>query len=391
MFKPKFFLISAVLLFLLLGSTAFSSQESLELPALTVFHSPTCHSCVKIKNEVMPKIEEKFKGRIQITYLDLSDIESYRLLISLEEKYSPQKKPSLPVFYMAGKILSGSKASENSLGVFIEEGLKRPFQEERLTEVDLPSRFKNFKFLVVLAAGLIDGINPCAFTVIVFFMSYLALQGLRKKELAIVGASFILALFITYILLGLGLFTFLYQIKGFWLVSKIINLAIGVLSIILGFFAVYDYLQFRRTKDTEGLKLQLPKTIKNQIHKIIGKQYRNTGEKTGAYPKHFFGLVTGTFITGFLVTILEAVCTGQTYLPTISFILKTTPLKLQATLYLFIYNLMFVLPLVIIFVLALLGATSGEFAKFLKKHLLTVKALMAILFFALGIFIIWRA
>jgi len=96
-------------------------------------------------------------------------------------------------------------------------------------------------------------------------------------------------------------------------------------------------------------------------------------------------------ITGFLVSLLEAVCTGQTYLPTITFILKTTTLKLHALAYLVIYNLMFVVPLFIIFIFALLGITSGQFSNFLKKHLLLIKLLMAILFFGLGIFLIWRA
>jgi len=94
--------------------------------------------------------------------------------------------------------------------------------------------------------------------------------------------------------------------------------------------------------------------------------------------------------TGFLVSVLEAICTGQTYLPTITFILKTTDLKLQALAYLLFYNFMFILPLLIIFFFALWGATSGQFAHFLKRHLLSIKILMAVLFFGLGIFLIWR-
>jgi threonine/homoserine/homoserine lactone efflux protein len=51
---------------------------------------------------------------------------------------------------------------------------------------------------------------------------------------------------------------------------------------------------------------------------------------------------------------------------------------------------MFIVPLLIIFLFALLGVTSEQFSKFLKKHLLMIKILMAALFFALGIFLIWR-
>jgi cytochrome c biogenesis protein CcdA len=95
-------------------------------------------------------------------------------------------------------------------------------------------------------------------------------------------------------------------------------------------------------------------------------------------------------IIGLLVSILEGVCTGQTYIPIITFVRVKTYLRLQAIGYLLLYNLMFIVPLLIIFFFALLGVTSDEFSKFLKKHLLTIKILMAILFFSLGILLIWR-
>ena len=102
-------------------------------------------------------------------------------------------------------------------------------------------------------------------------------------------------------------------------------------------------------------------------------------------------LIVSALITGFLVSLLEAVCTGQVYLPTISFVLKSTTLKLQALGYLLLYNIMFIVPLIIIFVLALLGTSSQQFANFLKKHLGLIKILMIVLFFGLGIYLLWRS
>jgi hypothetical protein len=56
-----------------------------------------------------------------------------------------------------------------------------------------------------------------------------------------------------------------------------------------------------------------------------------------------------------------------------------------------VYNLMFIVPLCVVFVLALWGTTSRQFAQFLQKHMLMVKALMVILFFGLGAYLLWRA
>lgn len=299
----------------------------------------------------------------------------------------------MPVFFLEGNFLNGQGISQNSLTRFIEASLRNPKKEAgELPQVNLITYFRSFKPLVVLSAGLIDGINPCAFTVIVFFISFLSLQGYRKKELIFIGSTFIFAVFLTYILIGLGFFGFFYRLNSFWLISKIVNFIIGIFSIMLGILAIYDFLKFKKTKDTEGLILQLPKSIKNQIHRVVGLHYRKDKHKDEfSQGKAFFTLITSAFISGFLVSLLEAVCTGQTYLPTISFILKTSPLKLEAFGYLVSYNLMFILPLAVIFIFGLLGVTSEQFSKFLKSNLAAVKILMAGLFLSLGIFLIWRA
>lgn len=274
----------------------------------------------------------------------------------------------------------------------IYQALLLPVEEAgSLPEVDLTAYFKSFKFLFILGAGLIDGINPCAFTVLVFFVSFLALQGYKRKELVIVGSAFIAALFVTYILIGLGLFASLYHLKGFWLVSRTVNFSLGVLSIILAILALYDFLRFKETRSTAGLVLQLPESIKNRIHYIVGLHYRidkNIPDKLRK--KNIPKLIISAFVSGFLITILEAVCTGQTYLPTLGFILATSTFKLQAFIYILLYNFMFILPLVAILIFALLGTSSAQFSGFLKRNMLLVKLAMALLFFSLGVYLIQK-
>jgi len=314
------------------------------------------------------------------------------LLLSLKERYGSKIKEILPVFYFEGKFLNADGQIKRQLINFLNLSLRGVYKGiEEAPTLDLVARFKNFQPIAVVSAGLIDGINPCAFTVIVFFMSFLAIQGYRRRELIVIGLFFIFAVFLTYLLIGVGIFQFLYSLEGFWLAAKIFNVSIGLLSITLGIMSIYDFLKFKKSSRTEGLILQLPGAVKNQIHKVIGMHYRkakdDNGHQTGM---PIFRLILSAIISGFLVSLLEAVCTGQVYLPTITFVLKTSHLKLEAAGYLLLYNLMFIAPLVAIFILALLGTTSQQFAGFLKRHLLSVKMLMAILFFTLGIFLIWK-
>jgi len=374
---------------------AYAQNHSFKNPTLILFYSPDCHQCIKIKNELMPNIEKKFKGRINVEYRDITEIENYKLLLSLQEKYKVKIENVWPVIYFEGQFLNGQGKVRERLQALISHALRNiPVRKKGgLPAIDLLARFKSFSPFVIVSAGLIDGINPCAFTVIVFFISFLALQGYKKRDIIVIGLSFIFAVCLTYILIGIGLFGFLYRLKGFWLVTRVVNLGIGIFSIVLGIFTLYDFFKFKKTGQTEGLVLQLPQVVKNQIHSVIGIHYRHPKVvKEGAMvERNILKLLLSALITGFLVSILEAVCTGQTYLPTITFILKSSNLKLQALGYLALYNLMFIMPLLAIFLLALLGVTSEQFSRVLKKHLLTLKILMAVLFFSLGIFLILRA
>lgn len=383
------------LFFIFLTPDIFAADKnSATKPKLIFFYSNTCHECVEVKLKILPEIYKRFKTQIEeIDCRDVADIENYKFFLGLKKQYEISKDLKIPVIFFEGNFLSGRYAITQELAGLVEDSLGRPIikKEEKISSFDLLGHFFSFSLMAVVWAGLIDGINPCAFSVIVFFISFLALQGYKKKDLVIIGFFFILAVFLTYLLIGLGLFGFFYTLKGFWLVSKIFNFSIGILSIILGAFAVYDFIRYKKTKDTEGLVLQLPQVIKNRIHSIIGLHFRKSKDsKLPGEKIVFLRLVLTALLVGFLVSILESVCTGQVYLPTISFVLKTSPIKLKSLSYLLLYNLMFITPLLIIFLFALLGVSSEGLSRFLKRHFLTVKLLMVVLFFGLGILLIWR-
>lgn len=389
------FVINLILIVLSGVAFAYAREGNPPLRKLIVFYSPGCHRCMEIKNKILPSIEKTFKDKIQLEYRDIDDIKNYKFLLGLEKSHGVNIENALPVFYFEGNFLNGQGSGlRGRLVSLIWRALELPLPKAKggLVGIDLIERFQNFKPLAVVSAGLVDGINPCAFTVIVFFISFLALQGYKKRELIVIGLSFILSVFLTYLLIGIGIFGFLYRLQNFWLVAKIFNIGIGIFSIMLGVLAIYDFFKFKKSGKTEGLILQLPAAIKNQIHSVIGIYYRkDKGDKDrDNLSKPITRLILTAFISGFLVSVLEAVCTGQVYLPTITFVLKTSPLKLQALGFLLLYNLMFILPLLVIFILALLGTTSEQFSVFLKKNILTVKMLMAVLFFSLGLFLIWK-
>lgn len=243
-------------------------------------------------------------------------------------------------------------------------------------------RFLSFGLFTVLGAGLIDGVNPCAFTLLVFFISFLNFVGYRKRELLLLGIVFIFSVFLTYILIGIGLFKFIQSLEVFNLLSRIIYLAVAWLTIILGMYSIYDWYIYKKTGNPDELKLKLPQFIKLRIQRIVQDASRDRN-------RTLVELALAVFLSGFIVSLLESVCTGQTYVPTIAYILKTSSLRSKAFFYLVLYNLMFILPLVIIFLAMLRGVTSEMFSKIARRHLGTIKLLTAALFFLLGVLLLF--
>jgi len=378
-------------IFILFFPAGILAADKQKAPELLIFHSLNCHECVKVKTQVMPVIQKEFGGQVAFVYLDVGDLENYKLFLGLMQKSGSTVEFKIPLFYMQGRFLNSEGEVEVNLRNFIKDALNSQRAGPSTMSADPIVYFKSFVPLSVIIAGLEDGINPCAFTVIVFFISFLALQGYRKRDLFFIGAAFILSVFLTYLGIGLGIFNFFYRFKEFWVITHLLNITIGLVSILFGIFAIYDYIKIRKTGSTDQLILQLPKPIKGRIHKVVGFFYRKgMQEKQEKFSPGLGRLIASAFITGFLVSLLEAVCTGQVYLPTIAFVLKASSFKLQALSYLLLYNIMFIVPLVVIFVFALIGTTSAQFSAFLKKHLGLIKIFMAALFFSLGIFLVWR-
>ena len=92
-------------------------------------------------------------------------------------------------------------------------------------------------------------------------------------------------------------------------------------------------------------------------------------------------------MVGVTISLLELACTGQVYLPTILYMLKSG--SSGALTHLVVYNLAFILPLVIVFGLAWTGMRSDALIQFQRRNTALVKILTGILFLALAAFLLF--
>jgi len=375
-----------IALFLILAPFNAYSEEDSPLEIL-FFYSSHCKACLGVKNDFLPGLEEKYKDKITVIYLNTKERDNLSKLIALSSFYGLEDS-KVPTVFCEGELMVGKEPIEEKLPLIIDScSSKRKFMffDSAFEKGIIEEKFKSLSVFLIISAGLLDGINPCAFAVIIFFISFLTCYGYKKRELIIIGSSYILAVFIAYLLIGLGLFSFLYSLEYFYAIMKIFYISVALLCFLLCFLSLYDFIKFLKTKEAGQSLLQLPKFVKLKIHKVIGDEFRQRPERGGK----IIALFLSALGVGFAVSVLEAICTGQVYIPVITSVLKNPHLKQRSILYLVTYNLMFILPLVVVFLCALWGITSLQFSNFLKKRFGVIRLSMAILFAGLGVFLLW--
>jgi cytochrome c biogenesis protein CcdA len=298
---------------------------------------------------------------------------------SREDFHSPSVFTGSEAWIGEGEITPD--AIETALQCFAQEGSPKVWEafDEEQGSLNIIDQFRSMSWMTVVLAGLVDGLNPCAFATLIFFVSYLTISGRKDREIIIVGVSFTLGVFIAYLVIGLGFYKVLDLLGNILnVVARWVYVFTALLCITLAVFSFKDVAKARKG-ELEDMSLNLPKGLRKRINAVIRK-----GRGTNRY-------VIGAFATGLVISLLELACTGQVYLPTIIFVSSMPELRLRAIFYLIIYNLLFILPLIVVFILAYFGTSSKDLTRFLQKHAAIVKIGLGILFLALGLWLLLSA
>ena len=343
---------------------------------ITYFHKRGCQKCARA-SEILKRLQSKYPQIVvELRYAK----ESRELLEAMGALYGiPEvKRLTTPAAFIGDEYLL-DELDETGLETVIQKysqtgvASRLPQAEAKTGEAsnEIVNRFNAFGTLAVAGAGLLDGINPCAFATIVFFISYMSLVGRGRKEMLVAGGAFAAAVFATYLLLGMGMLKFLSFLNEFSIVAKCVYLLAAIGTFALAFLSLYDAYKAKQGKVKE-ITLQLPKSLKQRIHKVIREQTRTSG------------VIIGALVIGFAISVLELVCTGQVYLPTITFVMGVEGMRAHALAYLVLYNLMFIVPLLVVFGCVYWGTTSMQLGGVLQRHLMPVKVGAGVLLFGLG-------
>jgi len=220
--------------------------------------------------------------------------------------------------------------------------------------------------LLVVVSGLLDGINPCAFAVLLFFIAFLYTLQRSRMDVLRMGAIYISAIYLAYFLIGLGI------MKAMVFAGKPHFMAkLGAwLIVLLGMINIINHFQPMLLP----VKLRIPAFTHATLRRWA---YRGTAPSAG--------------VLGFLVGLCTFPCSGGIYVAILALLSAKTTYA-QGLAYLMLYNLMFVMPLIVILAIASNERVTARLKELEEKHARRMRLFSGVVMLTLGVAIlVWFA
>jgi cytochrome c biogenesis protein CcdA len=210
----------------------------------------------------------------------------------------------------------------------------------------------------VVVTALIDSINPCAIGVLILMMSVLLAGKNSAKRMLLLGGIYILSVATVYFAAGLGLIYIFSSIPLY--LTEYISIVVGIIIILAGLLEIKDYFWYG-----QGFSLQIPSKFAKQMH--------NRASKT---------TIPGIILLGAFVSAVELPCTGAPYLAIVT--LLSHYFDFTALMLLILYNILFVLPLIVILIMVATGTKLYKVKKWKQEQRGLMRLMIGLLLVAMG-------
>ena len=223
----------------------------------------------------------------------------------------------------------------------------------------------------IITLALADAINPCALAVMTMVLVSILLTNPGKKHKVLLGGlSFVLAVFVGYFFYGLIIIQlFKSFIKFTSVIYPYLTNALAIFAILLGIFNIKDFIKYK----PGGLATEMPLKIRPRVKQIIKK----------------ITSPSGAFFIGIFVTLFLLPCTIGPYIIASGSLSALTLIKTIP--WLFLYNLIFIIPMLAITLIVYQGlSTTEKISGWKEKNIKYIHLITGILLIGLGIAIITK-
>jgi cytochrome c biogenesis protein CcdA len=321
-----------------LATAAPQPDQGVAPQCVYYFLSEGCHSCEEADAYIM-QVEANFTT-LTVHRFEVHNATNWELMVSLYDSHN-MSLYSTPVAFIGNEVLIGPGAIKSSLVTLLlnNTGWQCPSANTTVP----PYNFTVAPSIgIILGMAVADSLNPCAIAVLLLLVVALSATGRALRT----GGAYIAGNYIAYLLIGFGLFTVLRQFQLPYYTSKII----GVLSIVVAIISLFS---------------KIPASQKPTVKKLID----------GATSP------PAAFLAGAVISAIELPCTGGPYFLALTLMSQYNLSQFEVLGYLLLYNLVFVLPLVLILVLYLFARSP----KIPKNY---IRYASAIAMFVIGVFLI---
>ncbi len=337
-----------VLCFTLIYQVPFAASKSGEI---LFFSSTGCAHCAKWEAYLDDNVE-RISG-LKVRKLEIRESDNAVLLQRLSRNYDVT--PEVPTIFVGDAVIQEGRVDNlDEIRGIVMDHMHEASPLERLNgefETGGDSVGKGITIPAVLGAAAVDAVNPCAFAVLSLLLGTILLGDKNRRKVILAGLAFTCSTFISYTLIGVGLLTAI-KISG---VQHYLYLVIAIFALVAGLWNVKDFLWYGK-----WFSIEVPKIWQPQLKKVT--------QSVSSVP--------GAFGVGFLTSLFLLPCTSGPYVVIVG-MLSTSSAKLLGFSLLVLYNVIFVIPFVLITLLIGFGMTttarveSWRRNKLNKLHLFT--------------------
>lgn len=357
MFKIKnqtikfLFLIS----FLFLAGFQIASAQG-NKDKITIFEAIGCTHCLKLDEFIQQNNLEKIFNieKKEIRFNRQSAEEFNRLA---DQFNIPLEQRGTPSALIDGQFIVGDQP--------IIKSLKEKIKNLPLTSPNnnIINSSKKLTLPLVTGAAIVDAINPCEFAILIILLTAILTAG-NKKRAFWAGLAFSLSIFISYLLMGLGAYK-AFNLVGFssWFLKFI-----GGLAIIIGLLNLKDYFWYGK-----GFIMEVPLSWRPKMQGLV---------KSVTSP-------IGALLIGFLVSLFLLPCTSGPYLIILGLLAKQETF-MPALGWLVYYNLIFILPMVLITLAIYFGLDPAKAEATRQKKLELLHLIAGLIMIEMGLVILLR-
>jgi len=349
----------------ILAQSAFAE----DLVIVDYYYSSKCGTCRVFTEEVIDPIEMNFSGKIIVNRIDIrANAKVWQEFVDFGFKAYPAavvnnetKIPKSNLTYDTLEYIINLYLAEIESDISYNESIiEIPFiGNVNTSSLSLP--------VLTIVLGVLDSFNPCSFFILIFLLNLLIYLQSRRRML-FVGSIFIF-------FSGFFYFLFMFILVNSLLLTNqhinIISLLAGAFAIIIGIINIKDFFFFKK-----GISLSIPESKKPEIF----KKMRNL-VKTSYLP----AIIGGTIFLAVTVNFYELLCTlGFPLIFTSRLAFYNLP-EIQYYTYIFFYNVVYVIPLIIILLLFVVTLGRKKLTEWEGRKL---KLLSGIMIFSFGLLFI---